>query len=225
MKYRNILILLVIYAALFGFLYCLVREYPGDGIGAKIKYLLHILREDNTVLLKVTIVYAVCLSIPYIPGGLGYFMVAFAGFKGVIFFMAGTAASMGVNFIIGRRFPIIMAIFKRQISKHLGSKDWWPSDENVDIFRIIRYYFEEDNIGSKIYAALRRVPVGFRFNEQTIIFLALLMPVNMVVGGGGGVALVCGEESTLSFFKYMQVVLLAHGLYVLIPWGASFFLT
>ena len=53
---------------LFGFLYWLVSAYPGDDLGDRIQYLIMLLRQDDNVLFKATVIYAVCLSIPYIPG-------------------------------------------------------------------------------------------------------------------------------------------------------------
>ncbi len=224
MKYRNLLVLGIVYGLLFAFLYWLVRDYPGASLNEKLRYLIRLLREDQGVLLKATLVYSVCLSIPYIPGGLGWVIVGVTGLKGVLYFMLGSLLSFGTNFIIGRRFPFIMKIFKREIARRLHRKEWWPQDENVDIFRIIRHYFEEDRVGSKIYSALRRIPIGFRFNEQTIVFLTMLLPVNVIVGGGGGVGLVCGEECTLSFFSFMKIVFLAHIIFAAIPYAAHLLL-
>jgi hypothetical protein len=221
---RNLIFLLCIYGILAGLLYWLVRGYPGDTLHDKFQYLIYLLREDNTMLLKVAIVYAVSLSIPYLPGGLGWVIVIVTGFKGVVIFILGSMASLALNFIIGRRFPIIMKYLKREIAKHLSQKEWWPQGENLNIFRIIGHYFEEDHVGKKFYAFLQRLPIRFKFNEKNIILMILLLPVNIVVGGGGGVGLICGEECTLSFFQFMKCVFYAHVLYAIIPWGVHLLL-
>ena len=93
---------------------------------------------------------------------------------------------MGINFIIGRRFPFVMKMLKQHISKHLSLKNWWPQDGKVNIFNIVWRYVEEDRTGRKIAGILRRLPLKIRFNEPTLIAMAILMPVNMVVGGREG---------------------------------------
>ena len=220
MKHSNLLILIMIYGVLFGFLYWLVSAYPGDDLGDRIQYLIMLLRQNDNVLIKATIIYAVCLSIPYIPGGLGWVIVTVTGFKGLCYFMVGSLASMGINFIIGRRFPFVMQMFKQHISKHLSLKKWWPKDGKMNIFNIVWRYVEEDRTGRKIAGILRWLPLKIRFNEQTLIAMAILMPVNLVVGGSGGLSLVCGEECTISFSHYMRIVFWTHLILGLIPYIA-----
>ena len=222
MKYRNLIYLALFFGALFIFL-CWLLEASPNNIGDKLVQLKGMMKTRPDILFYVTLVYAICLSIPYVPGGLGLVLVIFAGFTGVIYFMAGTLVSMGVNFLVGRRYPIVMKIFKKLLEKRLDKKGWWPKGESVSIFRIIQHYLEEDRFGNKINRLISNLPFKIRVSEKTIIFLLLIMPINVVVGGGGGAALVCGEESSLSLPEYMKVVFWAHLMYVCIPFAISFF--
>ncbi|MBI4774658.1 MAG: hypothetical protein HY788_10845 [Deltaproteobacteria bacterium] len=222
MKYRHLIYLALFFGALFIFL-CWLLEASPRNIGERLVQLKEMMETRPDILLYVTVVYAVCLSIPYVPGGIGLLLVIFAGFTGVLYFMAGTFVSMGVNFLVGRRYPIVMKIFKKLLEKRLAKKDWWPKGESVSIFHIIQHYLEEDRFGTKINRLIFKLPFKIRLSEKTIIFLLLILPINVVVGGGGGAALVCGEESSLPLLEFMKVVFWAHLLYVCIPFAIYFF--
>jgi len=222
MKYRYLIYLALFFGALFIFLCWLLDASPSN-IVEELVQLKEMMKTRLDILFYVTVVYAVCLSIPYVPGGLGLVLIIFAGFTGVLYFMVGTLISMGVNFLVGRRYPIVMKIFKKLLEKRLAKKDWWPKGESVSIFHIIQHYLEEDRFGAKINRLICKLPFKIRVSERTIIFLLLILPINAVVGGGGGVALVCGEESSLPLWEFMKVVFWAHLLYVCIPFVISFF--
>ncbi len=223
MKYRNLICLALFFSCLFLLLCWMLGATPWN-IGEKLGQLKETMRQSESVVLYVTLVYAIMLCIPYIPGGLGLFIVMFAGVKGLSYFMAGSMMSMGLNFLIGRRYPIIMKLFRRMLEKKLNRKSWWPEGENVSIFYIVENYLKKDRMGRKINRVLNRLPLPVLTSEKTMVFVLLITPINVVVGGGGGAALVCGEDSSLSLWEYLKIAFWAHLMYGLIPLSLSHFI-
>ncbi len=221
MNHRNLVYLTVFFAGMLVLLSWMLGVRPNN-IVQKITELKTTLRTDEEVLLYVTLVYALCLSLPFVPGGLGLCILIFTGPKGAPFFMAGTLLSLGLNFLIGRRFPVVMKPFKKSLGKRLDRKAWWPSGEDVSIFLILEHYLNQHRVGKRIRNLLLRLPFPVPLSEKTFIFILMVTPINLVMGGGGGAALVCGEESQLSLWEFLEVVFWAHLLYLILPVGLSF---
>ncbi len=151
-------------------------------------------------------VYAVALAIPFFPGiEIGIAIIAMFGKLGALASYTGTILGLMLAFYAGRRVPLS---WRRAVIRYLrrdrrgglrdrraGSASFAP--QTADGKPAVRSIF-----GSRAGRLMRR----YRYPG---IALALNIPGNSAIGGGGGIALMCGMSRGFRTHWFLLTVIIA----------------
>ncbi len=145
------------------------------------------------------IAYMLLLSIPFFPGvELGWLLILLFGKEAVILIYCFTLAGLSLSFFIGRRFE----------------KSWLTS--GLDIQSLKRLFHERTvPVVKRLKSLAPRQFSNFDFEKHFCkyyyIILAILIntPGNTIVGGGGGIAFICGISHNFSWKGFILTIALA----------------
>ncbi len=152
-----------------------------------------------TILLMGGIVYALLLSMPFVPGfELGLAIILLMGNLGVIVVYIATVAGLNLAFALGRCLPERYST--RLLSIVLKNKDGKLVDFPQQNFAAEKGIVQR--VGRNIFVFASRCPY---------LLLAMLfnLPGNTAIGGGGGIALVSGMNDRVSWLGYLVTVMIA----------------
>ncbi len=154
---------------------------------------------DLNTLILLAAVYAVALALPYVPGmELGLMLMVAFGPRGVLPVYAATLFGLSLSYAVGR----LMA------SRLTWPRSWDPPPttpaQGAD--------HPLQGLLSKNRWA-RYLPIRLILWLATHRYLALAIclnvPGNSVIGGGGGIALLCGLSGQYSYTRFLATVALA----------------
>lgn len=194
----RLLRLILVALAILAFAY--LANQVGDWISQRLK--MEITPENEGVIFGVTIaaivLYALLISLPFVPGieiGLG--LLIMFGTPMAIPVYISTVIGLTMGFIIGRLVPekVLCGCFDflgmTRISRTLRDMMRMPVPARLNLL------FET--------APIRIVPFLLR-HRYIAIAVALNIPGNSVIGGGGGIAFVAGLSRLFSFPLYLLAV-------------------
>lgn len=139
--------------------------------------------------------YALLLAIPFVPGieiSLG--LISTFGSAVAVQVYLGTVAAFVLSYLIGRLVPsaLLSAFFRSTGLTSAGA-----------FVERLRPLSEKERLTLLVEQAPRRfVPVLLRYRYIALV-LALNLPGNAVLGGGGGIALLAGISGMFAFPKYL----------------------
>ena len=137
------------------------------------------------------LIYALVLSIPFVPGvelGLGL-MVVF-GRPGVALVYVGTLLGLSLAFMAGRRLP------KSALTSLL---DWLHLPVVRDGIRELMEVSPTEAV-DRVHALVpERIGSRLARHRYLLLALAINLPGNVLIGGGGGIALLAGMSGR---FRY-----------------------
>ncbi|MBF0496940.1 MAG: hypothetical protein HQK58_10275, partial [Deltaproteobacteria bacterium] len=133
-------------------------------------------------------------------------LMSLTGLVGIVAIYVSTCLFLSLDYFLGRYFPILVGLFERRVGKILKKRHLIEGEEVPPLFQLMEIYFQRDETGRKIQTFLNRLPFKFTLNEQNIILLLLVLPVNVLLGADGGIAILCGEQSRLSYRTFLKVV-------------------
>jgi hypothetical protein len=145
-------------------------------------------------------VYILLLSLPFVPGvELGLLLMCIFGKEGAVFVYLFTVAGLNLAFVMGRWLPkdwIGSWLEKLGFSRSRGGH----SDE-------IEEMLDHSTFGQK----LRQHRFGSYVFKYRYLALAILfnIPGNYLLGGGGGISLVCGTSRHIPWKRFFLTVVLA----------------
>jgi hypothetical protein len=145
--------------------------------------------------------YTVLMVIPFMPGieiSLALF-AAFGELVAVPIYLA-TLLALSVSFLIGRMVPI------RLIAKLLLSFGLRNAGEYV---RRLGPLNAHQRLETLVAHAPRRVVPTLLKHRYVAIAVALNVPGNALIGGGGGIALLAGLSGLFTFPRYLAIITLA----------------
>ena len=143
-------------------------------------------------------VYILWMAMPFVPGiELGLGLMVLLGPKGVFLVYVCTLLSLSVSFVIGRLIPLksfarLLGWLHLRKSKELVL-DLEPLDPDQKLNFILK------TVPSKIIPFLAK-------HRYLMIALALNLPGNALIGGGGGIGLIAGMCRMFPFHKYVLLI-------------------
>ena len=147
------------------------------------------------------IAYIVLMAIPYVPGaeiGLGFMMIL--GPKIVPLIYLCTLVSLFLGFMIGRFIPE-KSIIKFLHDMHLRKASLFLTElEGLDSQRRFNLLLERS---PTVF-----VPFLLRYRYLALLFI-INMPGNIVVGGGGGIAMSAGMSRLFTPPRYLVTIAIA----------------
>ena len=147
------------------------------------------------------VLYTVLMAIPFVPGmEISIALLALFGSKVALAVYVATVAALGLSCLIGRMLPasLIATLFGSiglQRAKELVLS-LEPLSANQKLDALIKH------------APKRIVPMLLKHRYIAII-VALNVPGNAIIGGGGGIALLAGMSGLFSFMRFLIAVSLA----------------
>jgi hypothetical protein len=154
---------------------------------------------DLRSLLLLMLIYATTLALPFVPGmELGALLMVALGPRGVVLVYVASLVGLSVSFAVGRWLSA------RRAPTGLSSVD--PALPRVDTTGLLHTMFSGP--------CMRRwLPARFTTWLATHRYLALAiglnLPGNMVIGGGGGIALLCGLSRQYRYRRFVATIAVA----------------
>ncbi len=148
-----------------------------------------------------TVFYIIFLALPYVPGAeIGIFMLAMFGAKIAPLIYAATVLSLLLAFGIGRRVPlgiVARGLARVRLQRAAALVTRMAATPVADIPALL---VPQDR--SRFYAFFIR----FRYFALMVLFN---LPGNMLIGGGGGIAMAAGLSRLYRPLPYLVSVIVA----------------
>ena len=189
---RIVLLMLLLVAA------NLAGRYFAELFGAELKESGMIARWGTAAL---AIAYCILLAIPFVPGvEMGMMLMAIHGTSIALLVYLCTVAGLSAAFLAGRLIPLAaIARFARFLRI-----------ERVALFiGDIEAMDREERLSRLMQRAPNRVIPFLLRHRHVALALALNIPGNSVIGGGGGIALLAGSTRLFSAAGFLVAVALA----------------
>jgi hypothetical protein len=142
------------------------------------------------------LIYILLLSLPFVPGvELGILLMCAFGKEGIVFVYFATVVGLSIAFLMGRM------VSKKWLESLLKKLGFSQTSDN-----------QSDEIGSMLDNFLRHkkwLRTLWLNYHYLVIGILLNMPGIYLIGGGGGISLVCGISQRISFKWFLLTVVLA----------------
>ena len=144
--------------------------------------------------------YILLLSLPFVPGvELGLLLMCIFGKEGIVLIYLFTVSGLNLAFLMGRCLP------KNRIAIWLGKLGF--SRFSADSSDVIKEMLDHSTFGEK----LRKQRIGSIVLRYRYLILAVLfnLPGNYLLGGGGGISLICGASRSVSWKWFLFTAVFA----------------
>ena len=153
------------------------------------------------VMIVGVVLFAVLMAIPFVPGiEISLALLAVFGSKVAMAIYAATLAALALSYLIGRMLPL------RLIATLFGSLSLQRAKTLVQSLQPLN---AEQRFEVLIKHAPKRVIPVLLKHRYIAIIIALNVPGNAVIGGGGGIALLAGMSGLFKFPRFLASVSLA----------------
>lgn len=145
--------------------------------------------------------YTILLAVPFVPGAeIGIGLMAMLGPPIAFLVYLCTVSGLCIAFILGRLLPLsVLANFSRDIKLERTSR----------LLREIEPLNKQQRLALLVDRAPKRfIPLLLRYRYLALA-VALNLPGNYLIGGGGGIALFAGVSRVYSVGAYLLTIVLA----------------
>ena len=154
-----------------------------------------------TALWFAIVVYVLWMALPFVPGiELGLALMVMLGTRGVVLVYLCTLLSLSLSFTIGRLIPL------NDFARLLG---WLHLYKAQDLVLQLEPLNSEEKLNFLLRTAPSKVIPFLLKHRYLTIAIALNLPGNSLIGGGGGIGLITGMSRLYPFTKYILLVSLA----------------
>jgi len=153
------------------------------------------------VMIAGLLLYAALLAIPFVPGmEISLALLALFGPAVALEIYASTVVALAIAYLIGRRLPIALVAV---LFESLGLQ------QAEDLVRRLQPLSASQRFDTLIEHAPKRIIPVLLNHRYIAIMVALNVPGNAIIGGGGGIALLAGMSGIFSFPLFLVSVSLA----------------
>jgi hypothetical protein len=163
-------------------------------------------------------VYTILLAIPGVPGvEIGLLMILMFGGEGAIAVYALTILALNTSFAMGRWLPSVKwvrrwmpndphkahdanAVYDTNAAQHTDASP--PAEQDAKLKLVL----QRSRAGRWV---LKFMSTRAGLGRYVLVAFLLNMPGNFVLGGGGGIGLLCGLNRQFSWFGFFVMVALA----------------
>jgi hypothetical protein len=152
------------------------------------------------VLIGGVIFYVLLLSLPFVPGvELGVLLMCAFGKEGIVFVYFATVAGLSLAFLMGRILPLkwVKSCLEKLGFANATECHFDDIDGMLENFSLIQRLCHKRCLS--FLARYRYPAIGILYN----------MPGNYLIGGGGGISLVCGISRNISWKWFLLTVAVA----------------
>ena len=154
-----------------------------------------------TMLFGLTLLYAILLSIPFVPGvELGWAILMVLGVKGLVLVYPATVLGLCLSFFIGRWIPPLA------LERFLHWLHWYRIEHLLGKMRPLN---SQNRLAMLLANTPRKVIPLLLRHRYLALALAFNLPGNSVIGGGGGIALLAGMSRLFTPLAFVALVCLA----------------
>jgi hypothetical protein len=154
-----------------------------------------------TVLWVAIVVYVLWMALPFVPGiELGLALMIMLGTRGIVLVYFCTLMSLSLSFTIGRLIPL------NSFARFLG---WLHLYKARDLVLQLEPLNSEEKLDFLLRSAPSKIIPFLVKHRYLMIAVALNLPGNVLIGGGGGIGLISGMSRLYPFPKYILLVSLA----------------
>ena len=145
--------------------------------------------------------YVLLMALPFMPGiELGLVLMTMLGREGILLVYICTLVALSLSFLVGRLIPL------RVVAGLLG---WFRLHKAQSLVMQLQPLGPAD----RFELLLRNAPSKFipflLRHRYLVIAVALNLPGNALIGGGGGIGLIAGMSGLYSFPRYILLVSVA----------------
>jgi len=153
-------------------------------------------RWGTGVLVTGGLIYILLLSLPFVPGvELGVLLMCAFGKEGIVFVYFSTIVGLSLAFLMGHMVP---KKWVESLLKKLGFSQT-SGKQSDEIVSMLDNFLRHKKWLRALILNYRYLVIGVLFN----------MPGIYLIGGGGGISLVCGISRNISFKWFLLTVVLA----------------
>jgi hypothetical protein len=146
-------------------------------------------------------VYVLWMAIPFVPGiELGLALMVMLGARGVVLVYLCTLLSLSLSFAVGRLIPL------KVFSRFLG---WLHLQKAQNLVLELEPLNSEEKLDFLLRTAPSKIIPYLLRHRYLMIAVALNLPGNVIIGGGGGIGLIAAMSNLCPFPKYLLFVSLA----------------
>lgn len=155
----------------------------------------------SAVVFLAAALYVLLMATPFFPGiEIGLALMLLLGNKGALLIYLCTLLALSISFAIGSRIP------PRHICGLLG---WLRLDEACGLVRQLEPLNRHERL-KRLYEKAPSRLAPFLLNHRYLaIAIALNLPGNSLIGGGGGIALIVGMSGIIPFHAFLMVLAVA----------------
>ncbi len=150
-------------------------------------------------LVLIVLAYALTLAIPFVPGvELGLLLIAVFGAPGALVVYAATVAGLSLAYAVGCATPArVVTAFLARIGLAMPSTGLVPARQGA---------IAESRLGA---STTRRLGAHLFDHRYVALGVSLNFPGNAALGGGGGLALLCGLSKQFNWRSFVTTVAIA----------------
>ena len=178
-------------------------NYLAHGIADVLNFQIRPSNEDvvhRTIMVSAAL-YSILLAIPFVPGAeVGVAMMTVLGPAIALLVYVCTVAGLSLSFLVGRMIPTSALIrFTEDIN----------FDRTNKLLKDIEAREKQERLAYLVSIAPNRfIPALLRF-RYLALGIALNIPGNFLIGGGGGIALFAGISRLYSFIGFLITIVIA----------------
>jgi len=155
---------------------------------------------DRVVLIAV-ILYIGLMATPFLPGiEMGLVLMIMLGPKGVLVTYICTLVALTISFGVGRLIPTHLLVSLLQ---------WLHLTRAGALLRSFNAIPPEKRLAYLAERASKRILPALIKRRHLILALSLNLPGNLMIGGGGGIAMMAGMSRLYSFPAYFFLISVA----------------
>jgi hypothetical protein len=152
----------------------------------------------HAALLISVAIYILLMATPFMPGiEVGMAVMLMLGYKSALLIYLCTLIALSVSYAIGRFFPLSL------VYRFLK---WLYLDKASELVHQLEPLNQQERLGLLNKKAPTKFAPFLLNHRYLTIAVALNLPGNALVGGGGGIGLVVGMSRVVPFYKYLIVV-------------------
>lgn len=188
---------------LFLLIIVLLLSGVGNWIGHQLNIQVwpHSAQQIDVAITILFLAYVVCMILPFMPAiELGLILLMMLDIKGIIFLYSLTIIALSISFWLGRLVPIRWL---------LGLFDFLHFDRASKLFNEMSQSDDKKRLDILIYNAPKRIIPVMLKHRYWVVAIALNMPGNALIGGGGGIGMISGMSRILNYPSYFLTVLIA----------------
>ena len=146
-------------------------------------------------------IYTALMAVPFVPGmEISLALLAAFGQQLAMIIYAATVVALVISYLIGRVVPV------RLIASFFG---FLGQQRAENLVRRLEPLNARQRLETLIAHAPKRIVPTLLKHRYIAIAVALNVPGNAIIGGGGGIALLAGISGLFTFPRYLAIVSLA----------------